>query len=140
MEVTDEKLHDGKIMEQLVEQVLENKNIKIKSVLADDGAYDSNRNFKYLQKKKIRPSIKVKKNSIISCKNNKIRNIEVSSQIKDLFKWKKKRKYGYRWMAKETVFSSIKRMFGEYVSATRFQNMVKEIMMKVSLYNLLEKE
>ncbi len=52
LEVTDEKLHDGKIMEQLVEQVLENKNIKIKSVLAD-GAYDSNRNFKFLQKKKI---------------------------------------------------------------------------------------
>ncbi len=137
LEVTDEKLHDGKIMEQLVEQVLENKNIKIKSVLAD-GAYDSNRNFKYLQKKKIQPGIKVKKNSIISCKNNKIRNREVSSQIKDLFKWKKKRKYGHRWMA-ETVFSSIKRMFGEYVSATRFQNMVKEMMMKVSLYNLFRR-
>jgi DDE family transposase len=39
LEVTDEKVHDGKIMEQLVEQVLENKNkdkdFHIKSVLAD---------------------------------------------------------------------------------------------------------
>jgi hypothetical protein len=43
-------------MGQLVEQIFENKNIKIKSVLAaDDCAYDSNNNFKYLQKKKIRP-------------------------------------------------------------------------------------
>ena len=84
LEVTDEKLHDEKIMEQSVEQVFENKNIKIKSILADDGAYDSHRNFKYLQKKKIQPGIKVNKNSIISCKNNKIRNREVSSQIKDL--------------------------------------------------------
>ena len=42
-------------------------------------------------------------------------------------------------MTKETVFSSIKRMFGEYVSATRFQNMVKEMTMKVSLYNLFRK-
>jgi hypothetical protein len=42
-------------MGQLVEQILENKNIKIKSVLPDDYAYDSNNNFKYLQKKKIRP-------------------------------------------------------------------------------------
>ena len=51
---TDEKVYDGKVMVQLVvEQVLENKNIKIKSVLADDGAYESNKNFKYLQKKKI---------------------------------------------------------------------------------------
>ncbi len=56
-------------------------------------------------------------------------------QSKDFLKWKKKRRYGQRWMA-ETAFSSIKRMFGEYVSATRFQNMVKEIMMKVSLYNI----
>src|SRR5215210_4449589 len=31
----------------------------------------------------------------------------------------------YRWMA-ETVFSSIKRMFGEYVSARKFPNMTKE--------------
>jgi len=43
-------------------------------------------------------------------------------------------------MANETVFSSIKRMFGEYVSATRFQNMVKEMMiLKVSLYNLFRR-
>ena len=47
---------------------------------------------------------------------------------RDLLKWKKKRRYGQRWIA-ETVFSSIKRMFGEYVSATRFDNMIK-----VSLY------
>ena len=39
----------------------------------------------------------------------------------------------------ETTFSSIKRMFGEYTSATRFQNMVKEMMIKVSLYNLFRR-
>jgi hypothetical protein len=37
-------------------------------------------------------------------------------------------------MAK-TVLSSNKRMVGEYISATRFHYMVKE-MMKVSVYNL----
>jgi hypothetical protein len=44
----------------------------------------------------------------------------------------------YRWMA-ETAFSSIKPIFGEYVSATRFQNMVKEMILKVSLYNLFRR-
>ena len=34
--------------------------------------------------------------------------------------------YEYRWMA-ETAFSYIKRMFGEYVTARKFPNMVKEI-------------
>jgi IS5 family transposase len=136
LDVTDEKVHDGKVMSKLIEQILENSNnIKIKSVSCD-GSYDSNENFKYLQKKKIKPAIKVRNNSIVSLKNNNsLRNREVYYQIKDLFKWKKKRKYGYRWMV-ETAFSSIKRMFGEYASATRFQNMVKEMISKVSLYNL----
>ncbi len=42
------------------------------------------------------------------------------------------------WLT-ETAFSSMKRMFGEHVSATRFQNMVKEMMIKVSLYNLFRR-
>jgi hypothetical protein len=141
LEVTDEQVHDGKVMPKLIEHILKrqnkNKKFHIKSVLAD-GAYDSNKNFKYLEMKKIRPSIKVRKNSIITRKNNMLRNIEVNYQIKDLFKWKKKRKYGHRWMA-ETSFSSIKRMFGEHTSATKFQNMVKEMVMKGSLYNLFSR-
>ncbi len=108
-------------MKQLIEQVLNNNhNIKIKSFLGDGGAYDSNENFKYLKGKRIRPIIKVKRNSIISSKNNMIWNREVGFQTKDYHKWKKKRKYGSRWMA-ETTFSSIKQMFGEYTSAIMFQ-------------------
>jgi hypothetical protein len=129
---------DSKVMKNLVEGVLNNNHdIKIKSFIGD-GAYDSNENFKYLQKKRIQPIIKVKKNSIISTKNNKIRNEEVGFQTKEYQKWKKKRKYGQRWMV-ETAFSSIKRMFGEYTSAIRFQNMVKEMTMKVSSYNLFRR-
>ena len=117
LEVTDEKVHDGKQMKALVDHVLErnkNKNSKIKTVVLADGAYDSNKNFKYLNEKRIQPGIKVRKNSITSTKNNKVRNSEVGLQTRDLLKWKKKRKYGQRWMA-ETVFSCIKRMFGEHI-------------------------
>jgi nitrogenase molybdenum-iron protein alpha/beta subunit len=135
LEVTNEKMHDGKVMKQLIEQILNNNHdIKIKSFIGD-GAYDSNENFKYLKEKRIQPIIKVKRNSIISSRNNKIRNKEVGFKIKDYHKWKKKRRYGQRWMA-ETAFSTIKRMFGENISVIRFQNMVKEMTMKVSLYNL----
>jgi len=68
LEVTDEKVHDGKVIKQMIEQVLNNNhNIKIKSFLGD-GAYDSNENFKYLKDKRIQPIIKVKRNSIISTK------------------------------------------------------------------------
>ena len=141
LEVTaDEKVHDSKVMKNLVEEGVLNNNhdIQIKSFIGDAGAYDSNENFKYLKEKRIRPIIKVKRNSIISSKNSNVRNREVRYQTKDYHKWKKKRKYGHRWMV-ETAFSSIKRMFGEYTSAIRFQNMVKEITMKVSLYNLFRR-
>ncbi len=78
LEVTDGKVHYGKIMSKLVEYILKgsNNNIKIKSDLGD-GYYDSNKNFNYIQKKNIRPyGIKVRKNSIISLKKTIIREIE----------------------------------------------------------------
>jgi hypothetical protein len=131
-------------MVKLVENILKsnnnnnnnNNNINIISVLAD-GSYDSNKNFKYLYERKILPGIKIRKNSITSTKNTNTRNKEVISQ-QYFDRWKKKRKYGHRWMA-ETVFSSLKRMFGEYTYATRFQNMMKDMILKVSLYNLFRR-
>ena len=51
-----------------------------------------------------------------------------------LQQWKDNVRYGQRWIA-ETVFSCIKRMFSEYVTAIRFENMVKEMILKASLYN-----
>jgi hypothetical protein len=35
----------------------------------------------------------------------------------------------------ETTFSTIKKMFGGHMSPDRFQNMVKEMYLKTSLYN-----
>jgi hypothetical protein len=46
----------------------------------------------------------------------------------------KEKRYGHRWIT-EIAFYHIKRIFGEYITSTRFQNMVDE-MMKISLYNL----
>ena len=95
------------MLKKMINQVLDNSDdenkIKIKSVLAD-GAHDTNRNFQYLEDKRIIPGIKVRKNSIVSSRNNKLRNKEAISQSEDLLKWKKKRKYGYRWIA-ETTFT-----------------------------------
>jgi transposase len=40
-----------------------------------------------------------------------------------------------RWMA-ESAFSSIKRTFGEHVSSVKWNNIVNEVMLKTSIYNL----
>jgi len=60
----------------------------------------------------------------------------VLQELKNFERWKSKVNYGSRWIA-ETVFSSLKRVFGEYVSAKKFPNMVKEMILKASLYNKL---
>jgi hypothetical protein len=59
----------------------------------------------------------------------------VLKQLKNFEKWKTKVSYSSRWIA-ETAFSSLKRMFGEHVSAKKFPNMVKEMILKASLYNM----
>ena len=96
LEVTDEKTHDGKILKKLVDRVLHSSNkesntAKVKSVTAD-GAYDSNTNFQYLGDKKIKPGIKLRKNSIVSIRNNRLRNKEVMIKSKDSLEMKKEKK------------------------------------------------
>jgi len=59
----------------------------------------------------------------------------VTEFLKNPEGWKKKAGYGLRWMA-ETAFSTIKRLFGEHVTAKRFPNMIREMLLKAALYNL----
>ena len=102
-----------------------------------DGAYDSNNNFQILSFKGIKPTaIKVRKNSRCRKTNHYLRNKTVKMQKKNnLQEWKDSVRYGQRWIV-ETVFSCIKRMFGrEYVTAIRFENMIREMVLKASLYN-----
>lgn len=56
------------------------------------------------------------------------------SQILDYRKWCDSVSYGKKWIV-ESVFSSIKRMFGEEVRSRRRRNMIQEMRLKVSLYN-----
>ena len=132
LEVTSEEVHDGRILKKLVDDASENN--KVKRVLAD-GMYDSNNNFRYLSKNHIKPGIKTRRNSKVKSTNCSARNISVLKQQTNLKRWKRSVSYGKRWMV-ETVFSCIKRMFGEYVNARKFHNMTKELIIKASLYNM----
>ena len=121
LEVTSEELHDGKMLKKLVYNASENNHVK--GVLAD-GMYDSNNNFRYLSKNHIKPCIKTRSNSKVKSINCHARNMSVVKQQQaHLDGWKYSVSYGQRWMT-ETAFSSIKRMFGEYVTARKFSNMV----------------
>ena len=136
MKVTDEHVHDGKALPELVENVIKPNNMTAAvGKLFADGAYDSNDIFRYLADNGILPCIKLRKNARVRLKTGHIlRNLSVLAQRNDFGRWKDSVSYGKRWMA-ETVFSSIKRTFGEYVYSVKFENMVKELMLKVSLHN-----
>jgi len=133
LEVTSEEVHDGKLLKKLIDNASAANN-NVKGALAD-GMYDSNNNFRYLSKNHIKAGIKTRSNSKVRPTNCNARNMSVIRQQKNLKRWKHSVSYGQRWMA-ETVFSSIKRTFGEYVTARKFQNMTKELILKASLYNM----
>jgi transposase len=134
LKVTDEHIHDGKVLPRLVDNIIKSKDVRIDKVFAD-GAYDGNEIFKFLAGSGILPCIKVRKNSRFQLKRgNMLRNLSVLAQRNDLQKWKDSVSYGKRWIA-ETVFSCIKRTFGEYVYSVRLKNMIQEMMLKASLYN-----
>ncbi len=136
MKVTDERVHDNKALSELVNGILKSDKTAIGKLFAD-GFYDGNEIFRFLSDNGIQPCIKVRKNARIRWrKGNIFRNLSVLAQKNDLQKWKDSVSYGQRWIV-ETVFSSIKRMFGEYVYSVKLKNMVQEMMLKASLYNKL---
>ena len=131
--VTSEQVHDGKVLPQLIDDITIKQNKAIDTAIMD-GSYDSNKNFQLLSFKGIQPAIKVRKNSRCKKTNHYLRNKNVLLQKTNMKQWKDSVSYGQRWIV-ETVFSCIKRLFGEYVTAIRFENMIKEIILKASLYN-----
>jgi hypothetical protein len=52
--------------------------------------------------------------------------------------WKRGKNYGKRWLHVEILFSTLKRIFGKYSSAIKFSRRIKEMIIKVSLYNMFK--
>jgi len=130
LEVTDERTDEGKIG-PLVKKA--QRKVRVKRVLGD-GGYDSHENFKFLAADGVEAAIKVREDSNPHCGG--AREEVVRAYLKDPLGWKKRVGYGQRLLA-ETFFSGFKRMFGEVVSAKRFERMVSEIELKVWIYNLM---
>ena len=62
MDVSSEKVGDGKRLKRLIKRAKENK-VRVKRVLGD-GSYDSKANFNFLTQEGIKPVIKVRKGSL----------------------------------------------------------------------------
>jgi hypothetical protein len=129
LKITDDHSHDAQHLPELVAQASQKGNVV--KVLAD-GAYDSENNFSYLYHNTNALPAKVRKTSSIKTKCYP-RKKSVLAQIFNYELWRNSVSYGDRWIV-ECVFSTFKRMFGEYVMAHKRKYMIKEL--KVELYNL----
>lgn len=138
MKVTKEDVGDGRMLKSLVKDasinVQQQQQANIQSVLAD-GAYDSRDNFQFLHDNDIGSAIKVRKNSSVKSMGCYARKMAVLQQLRNFDKWKHSVSYGRRWAA-ETVFSSMKRIFGEHIVSIKWKSIVKELLMKAHVYNM----
>jgi len=134
IEVTKENVGDGRVLGRLVRSSAGIADVK---KVIGDGAYDSKSNFRMISDMDIEPLIRVRKNASLKGGGCMPRKFAVVEQLGNL-DWRRERGYGYRWMA-ESAFSSIKRVFGEYICAVKWPNIVKELLLKASIYNLFMK-
>lgn len=103
-----------------------------------DGLHDCATTFKVCKEHDIPVSIKIRKNASITTRGCSARKEEVI-----IFKsmpyeeWAREKEYGQRWPITEGIFSGCKRIFGEYVSATKKKNMYHEVRLRFWAYNQL---
>ena len=131
IEVTREDVSDGRMLKRLVEDSAGKADLK--RVVAD-GAYDSKSNFRLLADRGIEPLIKVRRNASFKGGGCMPRKFAVVEQLGNP-QWKREKGYGYRWMV-ESAFSSIKRVFGEHIVSIKWKNIINELLLKASIYNL----
>jgi len=137
LEITDERVGDGKMLKPLIRQAKRNSNGKKIKAAYGDGAYDSRDNFNFLDKEEIEPVIKTRKNASTKAKGSPSR-AKMVREMKEIGYegWRDKYKYGQRW-ATETFFSGVKRMFGETSKARSIEGIFQEVKLKFLFYNIL---
>ena len=121
------------------------------SILAD-GAYASRDAHKACADRNVTPLIRLKTISTARGKGfgdawglavrdqlggspkSRIGTLTESEKVENQKAWKKRVGYGRRWIV-EIFFSAFKRIFGESVMAKKWDNIVQEVLLKVSVWN-----
>ena len=126
----------------------------VKIVIKADAGYDCRKNFKTCKKYNIKDIIKMRRNAKYRAGGisrdrgiaaldqlggeatsiAKFNNMDVEERAENQDKWKKRVKYGPRWQV-EIFFSAFKRLFGNSVAAKTMDNIIREIALKIDLYN-----
>jgi hypothetical protein len=133
MEVSTDDVHDVKAFPGLVKEANEKRRI---ACWLGDGAYDSGVVFEELEERGIEAVIKPRRNSRPDTRSPARGRVVREFQELGYEGWAVEKGYGRRW-AVETAFSTFKRLFGEYSLARSMDCITRELVAKVSLYNML---
>jgi hypothetical protein len=133
MEVSTDEEHDVKRLPGLVEESV--RNVRV-SRLIGDCAYDSSRIYGYLEGLGVEAVVKPKSNARSDRGHPSRRRAVEMIRGLGYRGWVEAVGYGRRW-AVETAYSTFKRLFGEHSLARDMGNIVRELVGKVSLYNML---
>ena len=133
MEVSTDDVHDVKALPGLVEGSM--RNVKVAKVIGD-GAYDSGDVYEFLENRGIEAVVKPRRNARVDT-GPPVRRLAVG-RVRELGyeAWARFTGYGRRW-AVETAYSTFKRLFGEHSLARNLENIARELVGKVALYNVL---
>lgn len=136
--VTNEKIHDTAKFGELLENSIHNVKDKGGNVIQAnaDGAYDANENFKEAEECGIIPVIKVRKPPPTTRSKNPRKKYAREFHKLGYEKWRDKYDYGKRWYS-EIPHSVVKRKCGEFVRATKEENMYHEAKLKYIFYNAM---
>jgi transposase len=133
LEVSTDDVHDVKAFPGLLKKAEEKRRI---ACWLGDGAYDSGDVFEEMEERGIEAVIKPRRNSVpglgSSARGRAVREfLELGYEG-----WAMEKGYGRRWAA-ETAFSTFKRRLGEHSLARSMDCITRELVAKVSLYNML---
>ena len=134
MSITTDETHDSKEAPKLIDEASERRRIKRAHM---DSAYNYSRVYDALEAKGIEPSIKPKRNNTGEyCKSALMRREIKLFRFLGYERWRILKRFGERW-AVETTFSVFKSVFGEHVMSREWRYILRELQLKVVLYNFL---
>jgi transposase len=109
--------------------------LRVDVILGDRG-YDSRECFDEISRFGSYPGIRVRKNARTLSRGCPIRRKAVLAQKRDYDQWRDQVKYRMRCVV-ESVFSGVKRRFGEYLFSIKERYRVVEVWLKSILWNVL---
>jgi hypothetical protein len=132
-EGTTDRVHDSEVAKRMVDRSMgAGKVIKV----IGDGAYDSIRLIRHLERRGIEPIIRPRRNARTDRGPPSRRSAARMIRDYGYRLWSRIVGYGRRWMA-ETAISRFKALFGEHLLSRKPRWMDSELKIKALIYNML---